>query len=103
MKNFKNRILYPGLKEHLSKKFVAVITGLRRTGKTSLVKKLLEDFRSNNKIYIDLERMDNRELFSEKNYDNIIAALSSRGLDFNKKTFIAIDGVQLLPDSVSVI
>lgn len=103
MTNFKERLLYPGLKVNLYKKNITVITGLRRTGKTTLVKKLLEDFKSENKIYIDLERMDNRELFSEKNYDNIVTALYSRGVDFDKKSFVAIDEVQLLPGIVSVI
>ncbi len=103
MINYIDRVIYPGLSENLSKRLVTVITGLRRTGKTTIAKKLLEDFTSENKIYIDLERIDNRELFSEKNYDNIVTALSSRGLDFSKRTLIAIDEVQLLPDIVSVI
>lgn len=103
MTNFKERIIYKQLKEHLSKKIITVITGLRRTGKTTLLKKLLEDFESENKMYLDLERIDNRELFSEKNYDNIITALSSRGINFKKKTLIAIDEVQLLPEISSVL
>lgn len=100
---YKERLIYSELKDHLSKKYITIITGLRRTGKTTLLKKLLEDFETNNKIYIDLERIDNRELFSEKNYENIVTALSTRGIDFTKKTLIAIDEVQLLPDIVSVI
>lgn len=103
MVNYKERLIYSQLKAHLSKKYITVITGLRRTGKTTLLKKLLEDFGNDNKIYIDLERIDNRELFSEKNYENIIIALNSRGLNFNKRTMIAIDEVQLLPEIVSVI
>lgn len=100
---FTERHIYSELKEHLSKKYITVLTGLRRTGKTTLVKKLLEDFGTKNSMYLDLERIDNRELFSEKNYDNIITALTSRGLDFSKRTLIAIDEVQLLPGIVSAI
>lgn len=103
MMNYKARQIYPELKEHLSKKFITLITGLRRTGKTTLLKKLIEDFSGTNKIYIDLERLDNRELFSEKNYENIIMALNSRGLNFKKRALIAIDEVQLLPNIVSVV
>ncbi len=103
MANYIERIIYPDLKAHLSKRQITVITGLRRTGKTTLLKKLLEDFKGANKIYIDLERIDNRDLFSEKNYENIITTLSQRGLNFSKKTLIAIDEVQLLPGIVSVI
>jgi len=103
MTNYKERLIYSGLKDHLSKRQITVITGLRRTGKTTLIKKLLEGSENGNKAYFDLERIDNRELFSEKNYENIISALTSRGLDFRKKTLIAIDEVQLLPGIVSVI
>lgn len=103
MTDFKERLIYPELKAHLSKRQITVITGLRRTGKTTLIKKLLEDSGNKNRVYFDLERIDNRELFSEKNYENIITVLSSRGFDPNKKSLIAIDEVQLLPDIVSVI
>lgn len=103
MTNYKERLIYRELKDHLLKRQITIITGLRRTGKTTLIKKLLEDFAGENKSYFDLERIDNRELFSEKNYENIVAALSSRGLDFGKRTLIAIDEVQLLPGIVSVI
>lgn len=103
MAEFKERLTYPDLKEHLSKRQITIITGLRRTGKTTLVRKLMDDFKSSNKYYFDLERLDNRELFSEKNYENIITALTSRGLDFRKKVLLAIDEVQLLPGIASVI
>lgn len=103
MMNFIERKVYPDLKKHLATKYITVITGLRRTGKTTLVKKLLEDFKSDNKIYIDLERYDYRELFSEKNYDNVIISLSSRNLNFKKKALIAIDEIQLAPNAISVI
>ncbi len=103
MVNYKDRLIYPELKEHLSKRQVTILTGLRRTGKTTLIKKLLDDFGIENKAYFDLERIDNRELFSEKNYENIISALSSRGIDFTKKTLIAVDEVQLVPGIASVV
>lgn len=103
MSYYIERKIHSELKAHLSKRQITVITGLRRTGKTTLLKKLLEEYKGSNKIYIDLERIDNRDLFSEKNYENIITALSQRGLNFGKRTLIAIDEVQLLPGIVSVI
>lgn len=103
MSDYRERLIYSELSRHLPKRQITVITGLRRTGKTTLIKKLLEDSGIKNKAYFDLERIDNRELFSEKNYENIITALSSRGIDFSKKTLLAIDEVQLLPGITSVI
>jgi uncharacterized protein len=37
---FYQRNIYPSLFEHLSNKQVTVLTGMRRTGKTTLVKQL---------------------------------------------------------------
>lgn len=103
IKMFYPRKIYQQLKNHLSKKQITVITGMRRTGKTTLVKKLLSDCDTNNKIYIDLERLDNRQLFTEKNYENIIYALHERGLNFKKKVFLFIDEIQLSPEITSVL
>ncbi len=88
---------------HLTRKHITVITGMRRTGKTTIVKELLKKIKSKNKLYLDLERMDNRELFMEKNYDNIVFALSQRGINFKNKAYIAIDEIQFVPNSVSVL
>lgn len=97
------RKIYSLLKEHLKNRQITVVTGMRRTGKTTLVKQLLEDIPSENKLYIDLERVDNRELFSEKNYDVIIAAFGQRGINKNQKMYVAIDELQLMPKAPSVV
>jgi predicted AAA+ superfamily ATPase len=97
------RKLYPWLKEHLSQKQMTVITGMRRTGKTTLLKQLLADIPSNNKIYIDLERIDNREIFSEKNYEAVIYALRQRGLDVKEKVYAGLDEIQLVKGLPSVL
>lgn len=101
--NFLRRKIYIEIQDHLSRKQVTVITGLRRTGKTTLLKQLISEFPGNNKIYLDLEKMANRELLSEKNYDNIISAFSSLGLKEKEKMLVAVDEAQLLPGCVSVI
>lgn len=97
------RKIFSSLEDHIEKKQVTVITGMRRTGKTTLVKELLSHIKSENKLFIDLERMDNRFLFTEKNYDNIINSLGQRGLNFNQKVFLALDEIQLVPEIISVI
>lgn len=100
---FYTRKIYHELVAHLGKRPVTILTGMRRTGKTTLVKKLLEDSGQMNHLYIDLERVDNRILFEEKNYENIVLALQGRGLDFSQKSIIAIDELQLMPGITSVI
>jgi predicted AAA+ superfamily ATPase len=101
--NFYNRTIYHPLKEHLSKRQITVLTGMRRTGKTTLLKQLMHDSGIRQQYYFDLERMDNRFLFSEENYDSIIYALMQRGANFDEKVLIAIDEIQLVPNLPSVI
>ena len=97
------RKLFVSLKKHLKQPQVTVITGMRRVGKTTLVKQLLDESTTNNKHYFDLERVDNRELFSEKNFDNIIISFERLGLSVGKRLVIALDEIQLLPQITGVI
>ncbi|MFA4817659.1 MAG: ATP-binding protein [Parcubacteria group bacterium] len=100
---FYPRKIYSELEKHLIVKQITVITGMRRSGKTTLVRRLLDNSGLQNKLYIDFQRVDNRELFSQKNYDNILLALKREGLNPDKKMLIALDEIQLVPDSPSVI
>lgn len=100
---FYSRNIFSDLKNHLSLKQATVLTGMRRTGKTTLVKQLMSISPIRQKIYFDLERIDNRELFSEKNYENIVLALAQRGVVFSEKVLIAIDEIQLTPNLPSVV
>lgn len=101
--NFYTRTIYSALLEHLDKKQITVLTGMRRTGKTTLVKQLMADSKIEQQYYFDLERMDNRSLFSEDNYETIIYALTQRGADFSKRVLIGIDEIQLVPNLPSVL
>lgn len=100
--NFKRKI-FNSLEKHLTVKQVTVLTGMRRTGKTTLVKQLMEVSNIEQKIFFDLERIDHRELFSYKNYDITIKEIEKEGIDFSKKVMICIDEIQLLPNIPSVI
>lgn len=97
------RKIYQELEKHLAEKQITVLTGMRRTGKTTLILRLMERVLSENKIYIDLQRADNRELFSEKNYDNILTEIGRRGFDVKKKLYVFLDEIQLAPELPGVI
>ncbi len=90
------RKLYKSLQEHLDKKEITVLTGMRRTGKTTLVKQLLAEIKTKNQIYIDLQVLANQDIFSVRNFDGIIELLKQRGLDFSQKAYIALDEIQLV-------
>lgn len=96
------RKIYPELLSHAKTPQVTVLTGMRRTGKTTLVKQLLSDLPNKNSIYLDFQRLDIRELFEEKNYEAIRNNLISQNLS-PKDMIVAIDEIQLAPDSPSAI
>jgi len=100
---FYKRSILPALQAHMTKKQVTVLTGMRRTGKTTLLKYLMEQSDIPQKMFFDLERLDNRELFSEKNYETIVYALTQRGVQFSEKVLIGMDEIQLVPNLPSVI
>ena len=97
------RKIYPSLLNHASKKQITVLTGMRRTGKTTLLKKLLSESSIPQKVFFDLERIDNRELFSEKNYETVVHVLTQQGIQFTEKVLIGIDEIQLVPNLPSVV
>ncbi len=101
--NFYNRTIYSALLAHSTKKQITVLTGMRRTGKTTLVKQLVEESAIQQKFFFDLERIDTRSLFSEGNYETIVYALTQQGADFSEKVLIAIDEIQLVPNLPSVL
>jgi predicted AAA+ superfamily ATPase len=100
--SFKRKI-FNSLEKHLSVKQVTVLTGMRRTGKTTLVKQLMEASTIEQKLFFDLEKLEDRDRFDVRNYDLIITRLSEEGVDFSKKVMICIDEIQLLLNIPSVI
>ena len=98
-----SRKIYPALKEHLQSPHITVLTGMRRTGKTTTLKYLMGELNSANKLYIDFERLDNRELFSQKNYDTIANNFEQSGLNLKEKAYLFMDEIQLVKNLPSVI
>ena len=102
--NFYYRSIFPEIKYHFEKsKQITVLTGMRRTGKTTMVKKILSDLQDNNKIFFDLQKLSDQDFFAQRNYDNIILGLEKRGIDKKKKIYIGIDEIQLMPEIIGAI
>lgn len=97
------RKIYPVLENHLSKKQVTVITGLRRVGKSTALKYLYDKAATNNKIYLDLERIENQNIFLLNSYKDIERSLELLGFDFSQPGIIGLDEIQMSKNSSSVI
>jgi uncharacterized protein len=103
IKTMFSRKLLSNLQDHLQEKQITVITGMRRVGKTSLLKMLMAGITSENKLYVDLERIENRIFFSQHNYRDIEIGLHAMGLNLSAKAYLFIDEIQLVPGITSII
>ena len=75
---------FNAIKAHLDKPQATVLTGLRRVGKTTAVRYLLEQIKHDNVLYLDLEKADNRVLFNQFLYADIETGLRTLGLNLNQ-------------------
>ena len=76
---------------------VVVLTGMRQTGKTTLMRQIFDSVQSDNKVFLDLENPLNRRVFEEEDYDNVMANLREFGIEPTKRCFVFLDEVQLQP------
>ena len=97
------RTIYDELEQHLSRKQVTVITGMRRVGKSTAVRHLLAKVPHTNVLYLDFERIENRILFNQPSYNDIERGLQALGLSLTEPAVVALDEIQLVPGSPSVI
>ncbi len=97
------RYLFPALTRALSDQRVIVITGMRRVGKTTTLRWLLEQVPSSNKLFLDLERIDQRSVFEERNYELVLNYFRNLGLDPSQPMTVAIDEIQYAPNLPSVV
>lgn len=97
------RNIYTRLDKAIETRQIIAITGLRRSGKTTTLKYLLEKVHSKNKIYLDLERMEYRKIFMDDNYGNIIKALEIYGINLSEKSWVFLDEIQLVNNIGSVL
>ncbi len=97
------RQVFDALEAHLSDHEVTVITGMRRTGKTTSILHLLSCVSHSNKVFLDLERIEHRQIFRQKSFSKIQADLEFLGIDFSKAGVIALDEVQLVPEVASFV
>lgn len=97
VKKIYERKLTSVLLNEIKQSRIVVLTGMRQVGKTTLMHRIFDEIKSDNKIFLDLENPLNQKIFEEKNYDNIIANLEHMGFHVGQKSFIFLDEVQSMP------
>lgn len=99
MKIFERKIL-SSVRKAMNTSEIIVLTGLRRSGKTSVLQKLYDEVPGHNKVFLDFENFLDRALFEVKDYNRIVRSLKEVGLSKAKGGFVFIDEIQSYPDSV---
>ena len=97
------RELYHKVKPYISTPEAIVITGMRRVGKTTLLRHIMQEIESENKIFIDLENPVNRKHFEEDNYEKILDSLRFLGLKTGEMGFVFLDEIQFVSQIPSVV
>lgn len=97
------RKLYSKIIDRVEIAEALVITGMRRVGKTTLLKQVYDSLNIGNKIFLDLENPINQKYFEEVNYEAIKYQLQVLGIDFSKKGYIFLDEIQFVRNIPSVV
>jgi predicted AAA+ superfamily ATPase len=97
------RAILSDLESHVSTPDIVVVTGMRRSGKTTLLRMIFDKLESDNKVFIDLENPIDRMAFEEKDYNNIWANLRAHGLASDRRACFFLDEIQAAPAVVSAV
>src|SRR3989338_6756488 len=98
------RNLYYELQKYFDSKEALVVTGMRQTGKTTLLKQIYEETDSRNKLFLDLENVLNQQIFEEINYDRINIQLRKQIKSGREdKIYLFLDEIQNVKNLPSVI
>ncbi len=97
---FYPRSILPHLEKEIETREANVLTGMRQTGKTTLLNHLFEITPHQNKLLLDLEDPLNRKIFEEESLPAIWANLAPFGINKNDRAFLFLDEIQNLPIDV---
>lgn len=97
------RAIYNEIEKHFDTPEAVILTGMRRTGKTTLLTLINDRLKTDNKLSLDLENPLNRKYFEEEDYEKIKATLEFLGISFKKRPYILLDEIQHVRSLPSVV
>ncbi|EKD56006.1 MAG: hypothetical protein ACD_58C00318G0007 [uncultured bacterium] len=97
------RDIFKKIKPHLNSHEAIIVTGMRRTGKTTLLKFIYDKIASANKLYLDLENPLYQKYFDEEDYEKIKFNLEIKGLSFQQNSYLFLDEIQLVKNIPQVV
>ncbi|MBI4225506.1 ATP-binding protein [Candidatus Roizmanbacteria bacterium] len=97
------RKLFRLIDQYIPSRQVLVVTGMRRVGKTTLLRYYFNKIKSENKIFLDLEDPFNQEIFEKRSYEAVKKSLDTRGIDLTRQSYIFLDEIQFTGNLPSVV
>lgn len=97
------RTVFKEIKRYLQSPEAVILTGMRRTGKTTILNSIHEQIHSKNKLFLDLENPLNRKYFEEENYEKIKSTIEFLGIDFKKQAYIFLDEIHYIKKLPSIV
>ena len=97
------RKLLPRILARIKSPEAIVVTGMRRVGKTTLLRQIFDRITSNNKLFLDLENPLNQKYFEETDYEAIAYQLSVLGITLKTRSYIFLDEIQFVHQMPSVV
>jgi hypothetical protein len=97
---FYERTILGDIRKWMGKKTIIVVTGMRRTGKTTLLRMLYDEVPGKNKVFLDMENPLHQKIFQETDYDNIPANLKAYGVSRAENAYVFLDEIQTMPKLV---
>ena len=97
------RAILAGLEEELKSDKVIVLTGMRRVGKTTLVRYLYDRIAEHRKLFLDLENPLHQQLFSQVDYGAIKDTLNQLAEGRGERFVVVLDEIQSVKTIPSVV
>jgi predicted AAA+ superfamily ATPase len=94
------RRLLETVEKQIKSKEIIVITGMRRVGKTTLLRMVYDKIESSNKVFLDLENIIEQKIFEELDFNNIWSNLKAYGITNRERVYIFLDEIQSKPEIV---
>jgi hypothetical protein len=97
------RLIESEIERNIKNPKAVVLTGMRRVGKTTLMKKIYDSL-GDNKIWFDFENPLDIKYFEDIDYNDIFENIVRKGnLNKRKKIYVFIDEVQLYPQISKIV
>jgi predicted AAA+ superfamily ATPase len=97
------RSIQKDIEEQLPYREIVVITGMRRVGKTTLLRMIYDGIEDDNKAFFDLENILDQDVFTEKDYNQIWTNLRESGISNERRSYIFLDEIQVKPEITSAV